>query len=233
MQIPSRPRLRSTQGCLTCRKRRKKCDETKPGCISCRRIGQQCRWVVDPNLEGVDMLVKGFDPAFIVLLRRIHAVPILYTTLDLSPFRAQICAAYTLETYFQVCYRVPVPLTADAIRQGSNSSFDQIESGQNGWTIQSTLGFAPVCDSLAWKCLVAYGMLSVGHRYRNAGLIEAGMAHWGQVVKSVCTATMSDDKRCQFDTLAAINNLGMLAVSTEVSSSVLFMIGRGSSTDDQ
>ncbi|KAH7093477.1 fungal-specific transcription factor domain-containing protein [Paraphoma chrysanthemicola] len=37
-------RRRSTSGCLTCRMRRKKCDEEKPTCIGCRRNRLICNW---------------------------------------------------------------------------------------------------------------------------------------------------------------------------------------------
>ncbi|KAK2051492.1 hypothetical protein LY76DRAFT_528512, partial [Colletotrichum caudatum] len=33
---------RSKEGCLTCRTRRKKCDEVKPDCTMCRRSGREC-----------------------------------------------------------------------------------------------------------------------------------------------------------------------------------------------
>ncbi|KAF5970443.1 transcriptional activator UGA3 [Fusarium coicis] len=35
---------RSKNGCLTCRTKRKKCDEVKPVCSSCTRTGQECVW---------------------------------------------------------------------------------------------------------------------------------------------------------------------------------------------
>ncbi|CDH13196.1 uncharacterized protein ZBAI_04982 [Zygosaccharomyces bailii ISA1307] len=35
---------RSITGCLTCRKRRKKCDETKPSCKACNRNFLECTW---------------------------------------------------------------------------------------------------------------------------------------------------------------------------------------------
>ncbi|GME31415.1 Fungal Zn binuclear cluster domain containing protein [Neofusicoccum parvum] len=38
------PRLRTKTGCLTCRKRRKKCDERKPSCQTCARLQLDCRW---------------------------------------------------------------------------------------------------------------------------------------------------------------------------------------------
>ncbi|KAJ5364808.1 fungal-specific transcription factor domain-containing protein [Penicillium cataractarum] len=39
-------RFRSLTGCLTCRQRKKKCDERKPKCIGCTRNGLQCAWPV-------------------------------------------------------------------------------------------------------------------------------------------------------------------------------------------
>lgn len=37
-------RFRSLTGCLTCRRRKKKCDERKPICIACTRNSVQCAW---------------------------------------------------------------------------------------------------------------------------------------------------------------------------------------------
>lgn len=39
---PNYPRTKT--GCLTCRRRRKKCDETRPDCTGCRRNGLACTW---------------------------------------------------------------------------------------------------------------------------------------------------------------------------------------------
>ncbi|PNP80948.1 hypothetical protein FNYG_05763 [Fusarium nygamai] len=40
---------RSKNGCLTCRTKRKKCDEVKPVCSSCTRTGQECVWPTREN----------------------------------------------------------------------------------------------------------------------------------------------------------------------------------------
>ncbi|KAI5956399.1 hypothetical protein KGF54_000874 [Candida jiufengensis] len=37
-------RFRSKTGCLNCRKRKKKCDETSPICIACISRNQECIW---------------------------------------------------------------------------------------------------------------------------------------------------------------------------------------------
>ena len=48
--IKHRPRqARSRKGCLTCRCRRKKCDEEKPACLACRRNKLTCSWPTHPR----------------------------------------------------------------------------------------------------------------------------------------------------------------------------------------
>lgn len=37
-------KIRSKTGCLTCRRRKKKCDETKPKCNTCVRLKLECEW---------------------------------------------------------------------------------------------------------------------------------------------------------------------------------------------
>ncbi|KAF1812578.1 hypothetical protein P152DRAFT_397202 [Eremomyces bilateralis CBS 781.70] len=39
---PNYPRVKT--GCFTCRRRKKKCDETKPRCAGCRRNHENCQW---------------------------------------------------------------------------------------------------------------------------------------------------------------------------------------------
>lgn len=44
-----RPRLRSKRGCLTCRRRRKKCSEDRPKCRDCSRHDLRCTWPEDQS----------------------------------------------------------------------------------------------------------------------------------------------------------------------------------------
>ncbi|CAE6491106.1 unnamed protein product [Rhizoctonia solani] len=41
----SAPSLRSRSGCFACKRRRKKCDESKPTCIRCAKSGLECRYI--------------------------------------------------------------------------------------------------------------------------------------------------------------------------------------------
>ena len=40
----SSPKARTRTGCLTCRRRKKKCDENHPTCIACERNHIECEW---------------------------------------------------------------------------------------------------------------------------------------------------------------------------------------------
>ncbi|RAK91732.1 hypothetical protein BO79DRAFT_285429 [Aspergillus costaricaensis CBS 115574] len=44
MPEESQKRKRAKTGCLTCRARKVKCDETRPRCIHCGNLGVECRW---------------------------------------------------------------------------------------------------------------------------------------------------------------------------------------------
>lgn len=43
-QLQARPQLRAKTGCLTCRRRKKKCDENKPHCGDCAQFKRTCTW---------------------------------------------------------------------------------------------------------------------------------------------------------------------------------------------
>ncbi|EEU34005.1 uncharacterized protein NECHADRAFT_1963, partial [Fusarium vanettenii 77-13-4] len=52
---PSRARgLRTSTGCLTCRKRRVKCDEGKPRCVQCSKSDRDCRYAQPNDSDQVD-----------------------------------------------------------------------------------------------------------------------------------------------------------------------------------
>ncbi|CAM1510683.1 Fc.00g010180.m01.CDS01 [Cosmosporella sp. VM-42] len=50
MKIAARQKLRTKTGCLTCRKRRKKCDENDPVCDGCESSGRECHWPLPADL---------------------------------------------------------------------------------------------------------------------------------------------------------------------------------------
>lgn len=46
-----KPRLRTKLGCLTCRKRRKKCGLERPRCRSCSKLSLNCTWSVQSEQD--------------------------------------------------------------------------------------------------------------------------------------------------------------------------------------
>lgn len=48
----------ASQGCVTCRRRRVKCDETRPFCKACLRLGLECAGYVRPRLRFKDETVR-------------------------------------------------------------------------------------------------------------------------------------------------------------------------------
>ena len=73
--------IRTKTGCLTCRRRRKKCDETRPACQGCRRNFLCCQWPSESGSSGAPRARRsqklpyarprtpdiGRDPAMIVI----------------------------------------------------------------------------------------------------------------------------------------------------------------------
>lgn len=59
------PKSYSQKGCLVCRNRRKKCDETKPVCQTCRRLSLRCIWAepgkINPNFLPAGKVLRAID----------------------------------------------------------------------------------------------------------------------------------------------------------------------------
>ncbi|KAI1020250.1 hypothetical protein LB503_006016 [Fusarium chuoi] len=49
-----RPEIRSRQGCLTCRKRHRKCDEKRPICTLCQKSGRTCDYISELRWAAVN-----------------------------------------------------------------------------------------------------------------------------------------------------------------------------------
>lgn len=93
----AKPRLKSFDGCLTCKRRRKKCDEAKPSCGACQRLYLRCLWKCDKefSIEGTVISIGGVVDANAI--RRIRSEDFLNSGPDLSAFTDLICGTYVLE----------------------------------------------------------------------------------------------------------------------------------------
>ncbi|KAI1617686.1 Zn(II)2Cys6 transcription factor [Exophiala viscosa] len=111
-------RSRGRSGCLNCRRRRKKCDETKPDCAKCTTRGEVCEWDtgITFRLSGID----SYHPSMVHSrnLKTHNEYQIMNVTFDDSKGALQ-------HTYQE---------QHDAMSQHSSSSFDEqsVEDVQEG-----------------------------------------------------------------------------------------------------
>ncbi|RSL61398.1 hypothetical protein CEP53_005091 [Fusarium sp. AF-6] len=60
------PRQRAVAACLTCRERKRKCDNLRPICSSCERIGARCEYTKQD--------ASSFDPASLQILQQLSVI---------------------------------------------------------------------------------------------------------------------------------------------------------------
>ncbi|KAL3490509.1 hypothetical protein BJX62DRAFT_238145 [Aspergillus germanicus] len=73
---PRRTHTKSRAGCLTCKKRRVKCDETRPSCRNCIRTGWSCSWPdIQPQARSQSPLQPKYSPSSTLSSTRQAAIP--------------------------------------------------------------------------------------------------------------------------------------------------------------
>lgn len=97
------PHHKTTTGCLTCRERRKKCDERKPTCNACIRNKIKCSWALsvaklaDRDLEKPPPAARRHDQGF--LTRHLSTYP-------RSPFLSDAVSRSSYEYYYLATSRM-------------------------------------------------------------------------------------------------------------------------------
>ncbi|KAL1836406.1 hypothetical protein VTJ49DRAFT_5172 [Mycothermus thermophilus] len=86
-QKKANPRKRTKTGCLTCRKRRIKCDEGKPTCSNCIKSKREC--------EGYSRRLKFTDPLCAFNSGPLYGHPVYQPQVQQALLDAQITAAQT------------------------------------------------------------------------------------------------------------------------------------------
>ncbi|KAK2001128.1 hypothetical protein LX36DRAFT_373350 [Colletotrichum falcatum] len=56
---PLRRSVRSREGCLTCKRRKVKCDESRPRCSHCERLNLECKWRPQSNAAAHSVLAAA------------------------------------------------------------------------------------------------------------------------------------------------------------------------------
>ena len=90
--IPRKGHRKSRRGCKTCKSRKVKCDEIRPGCNHCKRLNLDCEY---PNTTTKEL--GSPSPA-------LQSTPTIFTMEDLRFFQHFLVTAYP-----------PLPLKGDAI----------------------------------------------------------------------------------------------------------------------
>ncbi|KAH8649133.1 hypothetical protein BX600DRAFT_110649 [Xylariales sp. PMI_506] len=55
---PRVKRRRTRSGCLNCRRKKRKCDETRPACARCSRVGAVCEWGVRVSFRPMNQILS-------------------------------------------------------------------------------------------------------------------------------------------------------------------------------
>jgi hypothetical protein len=171
MQLRSKPRhTRTRTGCLTCRSRKKKCDQVKPRCAGCRRNVLTCEWpappaAIAPRSRSPEM--KGSDGT-VVIRRTVQIpppVPILHAGGSERP-----CALHPQS----------VSLLSHYLRETA-SSFAMTRLESNPFiTILLPLGYT--------DDLLMHGLLAVSGAhlaYKEPGSLEIANATWQHYSKLI------------------------------------------------
>lgn len=85
------PHRRAKTGCLTCRQRKKKCDEIRPRCSGCRRNHESCSWPISTYVPHQTSTTSTLSPSFAI---NVHTGRACY----LTPDSALLLSHYLSET---------------------------------------------------------------------------------------------------------------------------------------
>lgn len=87
--IPRKGHTKSRKGCLNCKKRKIKCQETLPECNHCTRIGSRCEYSTDQQSKQVVHLTRSPSPS-----ANLQATPTTFSMDDLRFFQHFLLKAY-------------------------------------------------------------------------------------------------------------------------------------------
>ncbi|RDW26192.1 fungal-specific transcription factor domain-domain-containing protein [Yarrowia lipolytica] len=127
------PRKRSRDGCYTCRKRKKRCDETRPVCECCKRLGIVCVYPA-PGTEYKNKKRKGLPDTHeqFVVVPVDHAPPPVAGSTDVAPVPMLDFHPYNFTNYVDPAVDHPIvditDLTEDDINQLDVNSLVRIPS---------------------------------------------------------------------------------------------------------
>lgn len=209
--VPTKPhRFRSSSGCLTCRLRKKKCDERKPKCIACTRNCQQCTWPAAPMSRNVR------DPVpYVVPQERTSSPDQVDTSVRwsirtgsfLSPLRAS--ALTDISNILFAHYLAETGSLLSALPPGGNNPFLTV--------------LVPLCcnDDLLMHSLLALSGSHMGFQSTGIEVYMATCRHYSIAIRTlrncICDFTAMDASRAM-RILLALMMLSVFEVSVPINS---------------
>lgn len=156
----------ASRGCVTCRQRRVKCDETKPFCRACLRLGLECAGYVRPRLrfkdESLRYLGKQRAQATRVDYSNQHLTRTIPNTNTIPPFPSH--SPQDLAVPFFLTYITDVGRSMESTRGflefvrpvlASEPPSSALSAAVNAVAVKvwTMIGYNHVCDSLPTQLL--------------------------------------------------------------------------------
>ncbi|CEI70510.1 unnamed protein product [Fusarium venenatum] len=200
---------RSKNGCLTCRSKRKKCDEIKPRCTSCIKSNQTCVWPSKDEQESQNSSAASTSdsspPSMDKLNRKANK----------SEAKRPVTDAQTSITDLNLAME-SLSTSSDA-QVFQRFFFDWATSGNisGGYTMSWFANLFKIytnasVDSLIHKSINAVANASYGQRFNSPDALNKARTWYGKAiqmlkVKLLCT----DDSSSYCDVVSAITLLGI------------------------
>ncbi|KAH7402241.1 hypothetical protein DE146DRAFT_460078 [Phaeosphaeria sp. MPI-PUGE-AT-0046c] len=153
-----------SKGCAPCRRRKVKCDQTRPVCIRCKKRGDNCdgprqlEWIYQ-NQATASNLSPG----------RGKANMSLPTEVSIAGFEKNICLAFTRKTLFR---GGPVELACDMIDFDENASI---------FSRRPEL-------SLLRGAILSLAVTYFGNQHHDQRIVSKGYSQYGQVLQQLNSA---------------------------------------------
>ncbi|KAK1461060.1 C6 zinc finger domain-containing protein [Colletotrichum melonis] len=203
---------RSKNGCLTCRAKRKKCDERRPCCTSCARTGRECTWPVSAE-DIVNKSTRDILPKQIPSTNETsesNGSSQQHTTLPSRP-RATVLTAASIPEVLENTSSLRASLTFGTLSNLSSSSrplYDQYldmtaellargPSADGNPFINYVLPLA-ASDSLVMDCVLAIGGAHMAVLEPDRPQLEVmTRRHYARLLEGLRKA-LCDDAACPF-----------------------------------
>lgn len=191
-QVARRIKLRSRGGCMECKLRKCKCDETRPTCGPCGRSGRSCRWLDSSTTYERQLFEqrKGQGAKVQLVLKKADGpAPLPVSSLQRSFVgeHGDLRISFLLHTVFT----------------GANK--DCAGAGASALTVRTELQFAGDKGSLTWNTLNAMSMVYWGSKHKDQHVLAAGYKARSTSLARLRDAVARDASSLSGDVVAAVS----------------------------